>query len=626
VKSFRHRVRGYDRIFAATAFLVTLEITGFATASSGDEAHTALPSPLRGRNPDLAQYSDTPTLHDSARPDSRTRTGTKGAVTAGPIGILGIPEETAQLVASLKNPEERSLGGIRVILGKLANQSVVLCQVGFGKVNAGTAAALLIQKFSPSAIIFTGNAGALNPNYIQGDVVLATDLAEYDFGQLTNGSFAPWQTRSPISRINNPLWFHPASWLLSAARKSASSVQLIRADTRPDVRDPKICEGAIVTGDTFVSDASKVEELRTRFNADGVEMEGAAVAQICCQYEIPLLVIRSITDRADGSSYRDYHSFVRIAAQNSSAFVIAILHQLQSQGGTPTINPKEVEHWLLAFELAFSEGSPYALEFGDLHTLPYDVNEQISAVVLQKVISISLDELAAAKIGFHIMPGAHQHDPIVPSGQLEIATDEVRARATLDVIGYLAQQGLVIGSSKGSAGSRMGLEILGRNGDLLKDRARLSELWNAFLTAEPKLLTGFSGIRDSDQTGILIIDTGGAWLTSHASDLSLKFSEIGLTIPVSLSGTLFSFSYIEAENDWTSRADGADYIDDLVWLGFKRVAEDIPRHKRAIEQTIRDAIAEFAPVLKGRSTGTLGLEPLKPEPLLRRQEYPNPRE
>ena len=581
VSSIRHRVRGYERVLVATALFATLGITGFAAPSSGDDAH----------------------------------------ITVGPIGILGIPEETAQLVASLKDPEERTLGGIRVILGKLANQSVVLCQVGFGKVNAGMAAALLIQKFSPSAIIFTGNAGALNPNYIQGDVVLATDLAQYDFGQLSNGSFAPWQTRSPISRINNPLWFHPAPWLLSAALKSVPSVQLIRADTRPEVRDPKICEGAIVTGDTFVSDASKVQELRTNFNADGVEMEGAAVAQICSQYGIPLLVIRSITDRADGSSYTDYHNFVRIAAQNSSAFVVAILNQLQSQGSAK--NPREVNHWLLAFELAFSEGSPYALEFGDLHTLSYEVNEQISAVVLQKIISISLDELAAAKIGFHIMPGAYQHNPIVPSGQLEIATDEVRARATLDVIGYLAQQGLVIGSSKGSAGNRMGLEILGRNGDLLKDRARLSELWNAFLAAEPKLLTGFSGIHESDQAGILIIDTGGAWLTGHASDLSVKFPEIGSTLPVSLSGTLFFFSYIEAENDWTSRADGADYIDDLVWLGFKKVAQDIPRHKRAIEQTIREAIAKFAPLLKGRSMGTLGVEP---EPLFRRQEYPNPRE
>ena len=197
-----HGIRGCDRVLVVTASLVTFGISGFAANSSGEDAHT----------------------------------------TAGPIGILGIPEETALLVASLKNPEERSLGGIRVILGKLANQSVVLCQVGVGKVNAGMAAALLIQNFLPSAIIFTGNAGALNPNYIQGDVVLATDLAEYDFGQLSDGSFAPWQTRSPISRINNPLWFHPAPWLLSAALKSVPSVQLIRVDTRPDVRDPKICE------------------------------------------------------------------------------------------------------------------------------------------------------------------------------------------------------------------------------------------------------------------------------------------------------------------------------------------------------------------------------------------------
>jgi phosphorylase superfamily protein len=142
VSSIRHRVRGYERVLVATALFATFGITGVAAPSSGDDAH----------------------------------------ITVGPIGILGIPEETAQLVASLKDPEERTLGGIRVIPGKLGKQSVVLCQVGFGKVNAGMAAAFLIQKFSPSAIIFTGNAGALNPNYIQGDVVLATDLAEYDFG------------------------------------------------------------------------------------------------------------------------------------------------------------------------------------------------------------------------------------------------------------------------------------------------------------------------------------------------------------------------------------------------------------------------------------------------------------
>ena len=73
----------------ATVLFATLGITGFAAPSSGDDAH----------------------------------------IMVGPIGVLGIPEETAQLVASLKDPEERTLGGIRVIQGKLANQSVVLCQV-----------------------------------------------------------------------------------------------------------------------------------------------------------------------------------------------------------------------------------------------------------------------------------------------------------------------------------------------------------------------------------------------------------------------------------------------------------------------------------------------------------------
>jgi hypothetical protein len=157
-----------------------------------------------------------------------------------------------------------------------------------------------------------------------------------------------------------------------------------------------------------------VQELRTNFNADGVEMEGAAVAQICSQYGIPSLVIRSITDRADGSSYTDYHNFVRIAAQNSSAFVIAILNQLQSQGSSE--NPREVNHWLLAFELAFSEGSPYALEFGDLHTLSYEVNEQISSVVLQKIISIHRNRLLPVrKCTTAVTADPHRLLPLIPN-------------------------------------------------------------------------------------------------------------------------------------------------------------------------------------------------------------------
>ena len=87
----------------------------------------------------------------------------------------------------------------------------------------------------------------------------------------------------------------------------------------------------------------------------------------------------------------------------------------------------------------------------------------------------------------------------------------------------------------------MGLEILGARGNLLKDGARLSELWNAFLGARPDFLTGFSGIREGDQAGILIIDTGGAWSTLHASDLYVKFPELGSTLHFDLFGNPLLF-------------------------------------------------------------------------------------
>jgi adenosylhomocysteine nucleosidase len=123
--------------------------------------------------------------------------------------------------------------------------------------------------------------------------------------------------------------------LLLAAERARRNVSLEKIATSEGERIPVIVKGTIVTGDVFVASPAKKEELRKALNADAVEMEGAAVAQVCRELSVPCLVIRSISDTADARARQDASLFFPIAAQNSALFVQSIVEQLSSS--TPQV-------------------------------------------------------------------------------------------------------------------------------------------------------------------------------------------------------------------------------------------------------------------------------------------------
>jgi adenosylhomocysteine nucleosidase len=134
------------------------------------------------------------------------------------------------------------------------------------------------------------------------------------------------QTRNGVSGQMNPAYFPADSLMLLRAQTVARTVAFepIPLTTRP----PTVLTGTVVTGDQFISSSQKVAQLRRDFGADATEMEGAAVAQVCYQIQVPLLVIRSLSDRADDNARRDMLSFYQTAARNSAKLVLAILAEL----------------------------------------------------------------------------------------------------------------------------------------------------------------------------------------------------------------------------------------------------------------------------------------------------------
>jgi adenosylhomocysteine nucleosidase len=236
--------------------------------------------------------------------------------------------ETQLIRDAMTSPRDTTLLGLRFTTGLLGAERVVVADAGIGKVNAAVTTTLLIEHFSPSLVIFTGIAGGLNPELDPGDIVIASEVAHHDFAIVTDDSIETMATRNPASGEVNPIKIPADSAMLAIAREAAEAAAFEPVPLLDGSRPPRVFDGIVVTGESFIASGTTKQELRRRFRADAVEMEGAAVAQVCYQMGVPWLVIRSISDRADSSAVRDADRFYQIAAHNSASLVITLMDRL----------------------------------------------------------------------------------------------------------------------------------------------------------------------------------------------------------------------------------------------------------------------------------------------------------
>ena len=248
------------------------------------------------------------------------------------IAILGAFENEITLLADrLTQQRQREIEGIRFFSGRLNGQNVVTAWTGVGKVNAAMTTTLLVEHFKPKYIIFTGIAGAVNPELRPGDIVIGQKTAHHDMGTVWPEGLFVKGVKNRLDGMENPVFFPADEHLLKFAELAAERVGFESIKTITGERTPKIIKGVVVTGDVFVASTDKCVELRKKLQADAVEMEGAAVAQICYQRRIGHIVIRSISDKADEGAVLDKQMFYILAAKNSADFVAEIVGLLGSE-------------------------------------------------------------------------------------------------------------------------------------------------------------------------------------------------------------------------------------------------------------------------------------------------------
>lgn len=228
------------------------------------------------------------------------------------IGIIGAMEiEVTRLRDELKNKEEINKAGFTFYKGEIHDINIVLLQSGIGKVNAGIGAAVLIDNFSPDFVINTGCAGGFISDLKVGDIVISKEAIHHDFDCTVFGYKHGQVPGMPPSFIAD-------SKLIELADRSIHKLTDLTTKC-----------GTIVTGDQFMNNAEATKRIKDLIpEADAVEMEGAAIAQACHRFEVPFVVIRSISDIAGQENAIQYEEFVETAAVNSGNMVMEMIQEL----------------------------------------------------------------------------------------------------------------------------------------------------------------------------------------------------------------------------------------------------------------------------------------------------------
>lgn len=225
------------------------------------------------------------------------------------IGLIGaMDEEVAVIKAWMTDVHEQTIAGCNFFVGHFENKDVVLLKSGIGKVNAAVSTTLLLSQFKPEYVINIGSAGGFDPDLQVGDVVISDQVVHHDV-DVTAFGYVMGQVP------NMPAIYAADEALVNQAKAALQKVTQVQAKV-----------GLIGTGDSFMNDPVRVEAVRATFpELVAVEMEAAAVAQVCFKFGTPFVVVRSLSDIAGKESPQSFEEYLKVAAENSSLMIQQML-------------------------------------------------------------------------------------------------------------------------------------------------------------------------------------------------------------------------------------------------------------------------------------------------------------
>ncbi|RUL57081.1 MULTISPECIES: 5'-methylthioadenosine/S-adenosylhomocysteine nucleosidase [Lysinibacillus] len=228
------------------------------------------------------------------------------------IAVIGAMEQEVELLRNaLSNPQVTTIANSEYTSGTYENKEVVLLKSGIGKVNAAMSTTILLHEFKPDVVINTGSAGGYDAALEVGAIVISDEVRHHDVD---------------VTIFNYEMGQVPQ---MPPAFKADAELMKLAEEAVDEIGEHQYGVGLICSGDSFMNDPQRVEKVRTYFpQMKAVEMEAAAVAQVCYQFNTPFVVIRALSDIAGKESNISFDEFLPVAAKHSTEIVLKTIEKL----------------------------------------------------------------------------------------------------------------------------------------------------------------------------------------------------------------------------------------------------------------------------------------------------------
>lgn len=221
-----------------------------------------------------------------------------------------MPEEIEPLLAKVENIKKIEYAKNIYYEATYKGKEIVIAYSKIGKVFASLTATILLEKFKCEKLLFSGVAGAINPDLNIGDLIIADGLSQHDLD---------------IVAFGHPYGYVPEGEVCISTDVTLRTI----AKEVAKRRGLTLREGVIATGDQFVANSERKEWISKTFKADALEMEGASVAVVCDALNVPFFILRAISDTANDDAGVDFDEFMVGSAKISANFILDMVESIE---------------------------------------------------------------------------------------------------------------------------------------------------------------------------------------------------------------------------------------------------------------------------------------------------------
>ncbi len=242
------------------------------------------------------------------------------------ILILGaVPQEVTPFVAAMHDAAKKDLWSIPYWQGHIEGKPVVVAITGIGKTYTGMTSTLFITEFHPRLVLMSGTGARINQQLRTGDIIVATVTQEHDYGSLTRNDMVYRPMNSPVDGAEVANSFSPPAALLAIADKAIATYSGPEVSANDSTYKVKVRRGVVSSSDSFGVTTQRIDNLRSQFHTDVMEMESAPLGHVCQTLGVPYLIVRAGSNVAQEAPNNDYLRLGPIAARQAALFSLYLL-------------------------------------------------------------------------------------------------------------------------------------------------------------------------------------------------------------------------------------------------------------------------------------------------------------